>query len=81
MEKAGKNNKAISNQPIKIRYYSRHVLDLLLVDLPGLTKVFFYTILESCWRPTLRYRIESYRHSTLIHKKLKCPNIGSLKSS
>ena len=40
MEKAGKNNKAISNQPIKIRYYSRHVLDLLLVDLPGLTKVF-----------------------------------------
>ena len=33
------NNKGISNAPIRIRYYSKKVLDLLLVDLPGIIKV------------------------------------------
>ena len=32
-------NKAISRKPIHLRIYSPHVLDLTLVDLPGLTKV------------------------------------------
>ena len=32
-------NKAISNKPISLRIYSPHVLDLTLIDLPGLTKV------------------------------------------
>lgn len=32
-------NKGISNVPIRIRFYSRKVLDLLLVDLPGIVKV------------------------------------------
>lgn len=32
-------NKGISNIPIRIRFYSKKVLDLLLVDLPGIVKV------------------------------------------
>eukprot|EP01134_Creolimax_fragrantissima_P002300 CFRG2300T1 len=32
-------NKGISNLPINLKVYSPHVLDLTLVDLPGLTKV------------------------------------------
>ena len=32
-------NKGISNVPIKLRIYSPHVLNLTLIDLPGLTKV------------------------------------------
>ena len=31
-------SKAVSALPIKIKVYSPHVLDLLLVDLPGITK-------------------------------------------
>lgn len=33
------SNKAISPQPIYLRIYSQHVLNLTLIDLPGLTKV------------------------------------------
>jgi replication fork clamp-binding protein CrfC len=35
---AGKN-KGVSNEPILLRIFSQNVLDLTLVDLPGLTKV------------------------------------------
>lgn len=35
---AGKN-KGVSNNPIRLRYYAKNVVNLLLVDLPGLTKV------------------------------------------
>lgn len=34
-------NKGVSKLPISLRIYSPHVLDLTLVDLPGLTKVCF----------------------------------------
>ena len=34
-------NKGISKLPISLRIYSPNVLDLTLVDLPGLTKVSF----------------------------------------
>ena len=37
-EKACGQNKGISNVPLRIRFYSRKVLDLLLVDLPGIIK-------------------------------------------
>jgi len=33
------SNKGISNIPINLRVYSPHVLNLTLIDLPGLTKV------------------------------------------
>lgn len=33
------NSKGVSSLPIKLRMYSQNVLDLLLVDLPGITKV------------------------------------------
>lgn len=33
------NRKNISNKPISLTIHSPHVLDLTLVDLPGLTKV------------------------------------------
>ena len=33
------NNKGINRQPINLKVYSPHVLNLTLVDLPGLTKV------------------------------------------
>lgn len=32
--------KGISEIPLRIRYYSQNVLDMLLVDLPGIIKVF-----------------------------------------
>lgn len=32
-------NKGISSVPLRIRFYSKKVLDLLLVDLPGIVKV------------------------------------------
>ena len=35
------DNKAVSNTPIHLRIYSPNVLDLTLVDLPGMTKVIF----------------------------------------
>lgn len=33
------NNKGITRQPINLKIFSPHVLNLTLVDLPGLTKV------------------------------------------
>lgn len=33
------SNKGINRQPINLKVYSPHVLNLTLVDLPGLTKV------------------------------------------
>ena len=38
LEVCGKN-KALSPQPIILRIFSRNVIDLTLIDLPGLTKV------------------------------------------
>lgn len=64
------NNKGITRQPINLKIYSPHVLNLTLVDLPGLTKVGRQcyavpgsgkqlpannTVLGACWRPTPRY--------------------------
>jgi len=37
-EKVCGNNKSISNKAIHIKFYSKNVVDLLLVDLPGMTK-------------------------------------------
>lgn len=37
-------NKGISKLPIHLRIYSPHVLDLTLVDLPGLTKARLYVM-------------------------------------
>ena len=60
-------NKGISKLPIHLRIYSPNVLDLTLVDLPGLTKVcspsmvrkhllnWRVYILDSCRRSTKRY--------------------------
>lgn len=38
-EKVAGKNKSISNVPLRLRFYSKNVVDLLLVDLPGMTKV------------------------------------------
>ena len=38
-EKACGANKGISQAPLRIRFYSPRVLNLLLVDLPGIVKV------------------------------------------
>jgi len=38
MDKIAGKNKGISHIPLKIKYYSKDVLDLLLIDLPGITK-------------------------------------------
>lgn len=32
-------NKGISSVPLRVRFYSKKVLNLLLVDLPGIVKV------------------------------------------
>lgn len=60
------NNKGINRQPINLKIYSPHVLNLTLVDLPGLTKVCRFTLYPSLptpanllgphWRPTDRHR-------------------------
>ena len=50
----------ISSSPIRLSVYSPHVLDLTLVDLPGITKVFILLFISShlintkgsCWGPT-----------------------------
>lgn len=39
MEKVAGKNKGISAVPIKVKYFSKNVLDLMMIDLPGLTKV------------------------------------------
>lgn len=63
------NNKGINRQPINLKIFSPHVLNLTLVDLPGLTKVgqnghpqnHWLEILTkpfptgTYWRPTDRY--------------------------
>jgi dynamin 1-like protein len=38
-ERACGANKGISSTPLRIRFYSKKVLNLLLVDLPGIVKV------------------------------------------
>jgi len=38
-DRATGSNRGISNRPINLRVYSPHVLNLTLIDLPGLTKV------------------------------------------
>lgn len=38
-EKACGGNKGISPVPLRLRFYSRKVLNLILVDLPGIVKV------------------------------------------
>lgn len=57
-------NKGISKLPIHLRIYSPNVLDLTLVDLPGLTKASLSILYvfgvdnvqpDSCWRPTKRH--------------------------
>lgn len=61
------SNKGINRQPINLKIYSPNVLNLTLVDLPGLTKVrpvllptafpFFASLLSAGphWRPANRY--------------------------
>jgi dynamin 1-like protein len=39
IDKVCGQNKGISSEPIRIRFFSKRVLDLLLVDLPGIVKV------------------------------------------
>ena len=40
-EKLAGKMKAISNTPIRLKFFSSNVVDLLIVDLPGMTKVIF----------------------------------------
>jgi hypothetical protein len=59
-ERSTGKNKGVSQIPINLKIFSPHVLNLTLVDLPGMTKVLFYkeremTVSEdcfagSCWR-------------------------------
>jgi hypothetical protein len=46
-DKACGQNKGISSVPLRVRFYSKKVLDLLLVDLPGIVKVNFSFILRT----------------------------------
>ena len=46
-EKIAGKNKSISNVPLRIKFFSKNVVDLLLVDLPGMTKVLFSYIFMS----------------------------------
>lgn len=54
-EKACGANKGISNVPLRVRFYSKKVLNLLLVDLPGIVKVInaIFRILQATNRKIL----------------------------
>ena len=41
-EKACGGNKGISSTPLRVRFCSKKVLNLLLVDLPGIVKVSYF---------------------------------------
>lgn len=41
-------NKGVSRAPIRLRIYSPKVLNLTLVDLPGITKVFHFFFILIC---------------------------------
>jgi dynamin 1-like protein len=41
-EKICGKNKGIVSTPIRIRFYSPNVVNLLIVDLPGITKVNYF---------------------------------------
>lgn len=45
------SNKGINRQPINLKIYSPHVLNLTLVDLPGLTKVRLVHLFSSAISP------------------------------
>lgn len=69
-------NKGISKLPIHLRIYSPNVLDLTLVDLPGLTKVRVLLLLlvlglilpqDSCRRPTHRHRTPDTESCTRLY--------------
>lgn len=42
------HNKGICSEPIVLKIYSTSVLNLTLVDLPGLTKVCKFTLVSIC---------------------------------
>ena len=52
-------NKNVSAVPINLRIYSPHVLNLTLVDLPGLTKACATCLCESVRVPLLDTRVLS----------------------
>lgn len=80
-------NKGISKQPISLKLYSPNVLDLTLVDLPGLTKVrrtaseglvdatnlstFFVLNADSGRRPAERHREADTEFGLRVHFKTK----------
>ena len=45
-EKMAGSNKGICPEPIRLRIFSDKVVNLTVVDLPGLTKVSFYWLLN-----------------------------------
>lgn len=76
-------NKGISKSPIHLRIHSPNVLDLTLVDLPGLTKasiqllcsiVFLLSItifLDPRWRPAYRHRKTNKKFGSRLYIKAK----------
>lgn len=70
-------NKGISKLPISLRIYSPDVLDLTLVDLPGLTKVrvlarqmnteLMSRCVDSCGRPARRHRAANPQSRPGLH--------------
>lgn len=46
-EKVAGKNKSISNVPLRLKFYSKNVVDLMLVDLPGMAKVTNSSLLPS----------------------------------
>lgn len=61
-------NKGINRQPINLKIYSPHVLNLTLVDLPGLTKVRLVHSFFICCLPRLPLLISSANLGGITHR-------------
>lgn len=66
--------------PLRIRLYSRKVLDLLLVDLPGIIKVRVFLKSEPRRRPAQGHRRAGDQDGQRLHKEPELHNRGRLKS-
>jgi len=78
------SNKGINRQPINLKIFSPHVLNLTLVDLPGLTKVSWAKVqipppwvwyltrslpIGTYWRPTDGHREANEEPHLRIHRQ------------
>lgn len=65
-------SQGISNDPIRLKIHSPHVLDLTLVDLPGMTKVCTVDLCSLPWLHSVamvtKFLVVCYLHNNDVNK-------------